>query len=132
MDAGAELSRAITRLLLDEPFFGHLLAQIPRQLGTEVPTAGVGLVGGQLRLLVNPDFFVGRIRRIGERVAVVKHEVLHVVLRHVFRVQRRDPLLWNVACDVVVNGWVRPWPLPEGAVTRETFPDLVLPADPTA
>jgi predicted metal-dependent peptidase len=33
-------------------------------------------------------------------------EILHVGLRHEMRRQGRDPWLWNVACDYVINGWL--------------------------
>ncbi|MBW3623750.1 MAG: peptidase, partial [Armatimonadetes bacterium] len=35
---------------------------------------------------------------------VMGHELLHVGLRHLPRQQGRDPYLWNVACDYVMNG----------------------------
>jgi predicted metal-dependent peptidase len=37
---------------------------------------------------------------------VMAHELLHVGLRHEQRRQGRDPFLWNVACDYVINGWL--------------------------
>jgi len=37
---------------------------------------------------------------------VMAHELLHVGLRHQARCQGRDPFLWNVACDYVINGWL--------------------------
>jgi predicted metal-dependent peptidase len=37
---------------------------------------------------------------------VMAHEFLHVGLRHLSRCQGRDPYLWNVACDYVINGWL--------------------------
>lgn len=37
---------------------------------------------------------------------VLAHELLHVGLRHQARRLGRDPYLWNVACDYVVNGWL--------------------------
>jgi len=37
---------------------------------------------------------------------VMAHEMLHVGLRHQMRCQGRDPYLWNVACDYVINGWL--------------------------
>ncbi len=37
---------------------------------------------------------------------VLAHELLHVGLRHQARCQGRDPYLWNVACDYVVNDWL--------------------------
>ncbi|MDG4768086.1 hypothetical protein O7632_28935 [Solwaraspora sp. WMMD406] len=37
---------------------------------------------------------------------VLAHEMLHAALRHGDRVGARDPYLWNVAADYVVNGWL--------------------------
>jgi predicted metal-dependent peptidase len=37
---------------------------------------------------------------------IIAHELLHVGLRHQSRCQGRDPYLWNVACDFVINGWL--------------------------
>jgi predicted metal-dependent peptidase len=37
---------------------------------------------------------------------VLAHEMLHAALRHGDRAAGRDPYLWNVACDYVVNGWL--------------------------
>ncbi|MDR1031001.1 MAG: hypothetical protein LBL76_09045, partial [Treponema sp.] len=37
---------------------------------------------------------------------VMAHELLHAGLRHDLRHQWRDPYLWNVACDYVVNQWL--------------------------
>jgi predicted metal-dependent peptidase len=37
---------------------------------------------------------------------VMAHEMLHAGLRHSARLQGRDPFLWNVACDYVINSWL--------------------------
>ncbi len=37
---------------------------------------------------------------------VLAHEMLHTGLRHQARQMGRDPYLWNVACDYVINGWL--------------------------
>ena len=37
---------------------------------------------------------------------VVAHEVLHAGLCHASRRNGRDPFLWNVACDFVINDWL--------------------------
>jgi predicted metal-dependent peptidase len=37
---------------------------------------------------------------------VMAHEMLHSGLRHQTRRQGRDPYLWNVACDYVINSWL--------------------------
>lgn len=54
------------------------------------------------RIYVNPKFpwTVDGMR------FVMAHELLHVGLSHAARRQGRDPYLWNVACDYVINGWL--------------------------
>jgi predicted metal-dependent peptidase len=37
---------------------------------------------------------------------VLAHEFLHAGLGHAARACWRDPFLWNVACDYVINGWL--------------------------
>ncbi len=37
---------------------------------------------------------------------VIAHELLHVGLRHSERSEGRDPFIWNVACDYVINHWL--------------------------
>ena len=43
----------------------------------------------------------------GEWRFVLAHEYLHAGLCHGERCLGRDPWLWNVACDFVINGWLR-------------------------
>ena len=38
---------------------------------------------------------------------VLAHEFLHAGLQHHARCQGRDRYLWNVACDYVINGWLK-------------------------
>jgi predicted metal-dependent peptidase len=42
----------------------------------------------------------------GEVRFIYVHELLHVALMHHSRAQGRDPLMWNFACDFVINGWL--------------------------
>ncbi len=37
---------------------------------------------------------------------VLAHEFLHAGLMHHKRINGRNPYLWNVACDYVINGWL--------------------------
>ena len=53
-------------------------------------------------LYVNPLYAL----TAGERRFVIAHELLHAGLRHDTRGGDRDPWLWNVACDYVINGWL--------------------------
>ena len=127
-----ELSRCIIEMLVKEPFFGHLLAGVVRTVSDATPTAAVALTRSGVQLRVNPDFFMKELRRRPMRVAVVKHECLHLLFKHLMRLDdRKHPRLFNIAADLVVNQFVRPWKLPDSAVTLATFPDLDLLPDQT-
>ena len=41
-----------------------------------------------------------------ECLFVFAHELLHAGLNHATRRRGRDPLLWNIACDFIINGWL--------------------------
>jgi predicted metal-dependent peptidase len=100
--------------LLDEyPFFGTLMLMAPVVLTQDVDTAATD---GR-NLLFNPGFIASL---TGSQLrGLVVHEVLHCALLHVPRRGVRDPLLWNIAADVHVNGLIGQEPnlaLPAGAV----------------
>jgi len=122
-----ELSRCINQLLLKEPFFAHILAGTVRKITDEVQTAAVGFSNNLILLMVNEDFFLKELKSDSERTAVLKHEVLHLVFRHLFRDKiKEDAELFNIAADIVVNQYIGSWKLPDSAVTLKTFTDLQL------
>jgi predicted metal-dependent peptidase len=131
-DVAQEVSRSIVALLLKEPFYGHLLSGVVRRIDDKVDTAAVSLTPNGLHLIVNPQFFIQELKK-DERVAVIKHESLHLLFRHLYRplIQKGDPKLFNIAADLVVNQHVSPWPLPDMAVTLRAFPDMGLEANQT-
>ena len=98
----------------------------------DVPTAAVALTPKGPELIVNPLFFIKELKT-KERVAVIKHEALHIIFRHLYRKPKKnaDLELFNIAADLVVNQLIEPWPLPETGVTLKTFPDYDLRADQT-
>ena len=61
-----------------------------------------------------------------EQNALMLHEVLHMALLHVQRRQFRDPKIWNIAADIVVNDLIignTPFNLPEGAIIDNSYRD---------
>ena len=127
-----ELGRTIVTLLLKEPFYGHLLGGLVRRVSEDVPTAAVALTSRGPELIVNPHFFIRELNT-KEKVAVIKHEALHIIFRHLYRKPKKnaDLKLFNIAADLVVNQLIAPWPLPETGVTLRTFPDYDLRPDQT-
>jgi predicted metal-dependent peptidase len=122
-----ELSRCVNQLLLKEPFYAHVLAGTVRAITDEVQTAAVGFRNELIMLMVNEGFFLKELKSASQRTAVIKHEVLHLVFRHLFRDKiKEDSELFNIAADIVVNQYIGQWDLPDSAITLEKFPDLNL------
>lgn len=131
-EAATEVERAVITLLRKEPFHAHLLTSLKRLYGNEVPTAAVSATGAGVTLWVNPHFFCKEVNAT-ERIAVLKHEMLHLLFKHPWRetANMPDPDLRNIAADLVVNQFVAPWKLPEGCIELSTFPDAGLEPDQT-
>ena len=122
-----EISRCINQLLIKEPFYAHLLSGVIRIYTDEVDTAAVGFRDNCTALFINPDFFSKKLKGISQRVAVVKHETLHLVFKHLYRdTKHKNHDLLNIAADLVVNQYIGSWDLPDFAITLQTFPDLTL------
>lgn len=94
------IQRLMTSLAHREPFFGHLiLSQQMRPVTTakECPTMGVD----GLRLFFNPSWTA---KQSDENLTgILVHEALHIAYMHPLRRGDRDPALYNIACDAVIN-----------------------------
>ncbi len=116
MTPDAITEKHISALLMEiakrNTFFASLTLQAPIEVSERVPTAATD---GD-RIFVNPGFFAKMTR--AEQASVLLHEVLHAALLHVTRRGSRDPQVWNIAADIVVNGIITDegYPLPEGGV----------------
>lgn len=58
---------------------------------------------------------------------ILAHEFLHAALRHNERCEDRNPLLWNIACDYVINNWLvdmKVGEMPEGLLYDEKFKNI--------
>lgn len=123
--ANDAVAKAGVELLRKEPFYAHVLSVLSRIVTEEIPTMAVSCKNDGFCLWINPTFTVKELSE-KERIAVVKHEILHIVFKHLFRSRGNDKELENIAADLVVNQYVNPWPLPQGAVLLSSFPDLNL------
>lgn len=97
-------------------------------MSDSVETLGTAWDGLQVRVRINPDFFTHDLTAT-QRTAVLKHEILHVAFRHVFRGADRNAKVFSVAADLVVNQLMKPYRIPNSYPTLDTFPDLKLPED---
>jgi predicted metal-dependent peptidase len=100
-DAARALAGARAALVLGRDAKSAFFATLALRL-TPVPDRSVGTMATDgTRLLYDPAFVLGLAK--AERVGVLAHEVMHCALAHFSRRAGRDPLRWNVACDLAVN-----------------------------
>ena len=107
-----KISASILRIRMRMPFFGVLALFLRHRLDPRVPTA---CTDGK-EVIFNPEF-ADKLSN-PELDAVMVHELLHTAMLHIPRRQTRDPLRWNIAADIVVNGIIRKEKslnLPQGA-----------------
>jgi predicted metal-dependent peptidase len=105
------------KLLLTQPFFGMLITKMGA-----VERADIGTMATDgTSLFFSPDF----VERISEPevLGVLCHEVLHVAYAHHLRRGKRQPRLWNIACDYAINLIVvgAGMKLPEGALLSDDY-----------
>jgi predicted metal-dependent peptidase len=85
-------------LLLRHPFFGNMATRLRVMAADDwCPTAAVD---GR-NLYFNTQFFNAMNNK--EIEFVVAHEILHCVFDHLGRRKDRDPMLYNIAADYIVN-----------------------------
>ena len=123
-----EISRCIIQMLIDEPFYAHFLSGIVRKITDDISTAAVGFNNSNVTLYVNEHFFLKELTTFSSRVAIIKHETLHLVFKHLVMLdfKKYDAKLFNIAADLVVNQFVGKWKLPSSAVTLSSFQELNL------
>lgn len=120
-DIPRRLQGALLRIRGDHPFFGTLALFADLRVTNDVPTAATD---GKA-LFFNPEFVEAQ--DSPALCGLVAHELLHAALMHGMRRRERDPRLWNIAADIVVNGMVRKdtaYALPKGGVENPKLAHL--------
>ncbi|MER5555542.1 hypothetical protein ABT001_28380 [Streptomyces sp. NPDC002793] len=119
--------RALNWFVSSYPLLGGLAAGLSVVADVElaraqgITTAAVSSAAGEI--YVNPL----RTLTDGDWRFVLAHEMLHAALRHGERRGGRDPFLFNVAADYVVNDWLvrmRVGDMPDGALYDPELRDL--------
>ena len=98
--ANHAVTRARTVLLVSQPFYGALALQLELVEATDLRYGDTMAVDGR-HMYYWPPFVLGL--KEDELVGVVAHEVSHCSYQHMSRRGNRDPFLWNVAGDYVIN-----------------------------
>lgn len=118
MFSSKAFSDAMISLMLDFPFYAHVLSELQVAESKDVYVAGVQL-GIPPKLTINTSEFEKY--HIKHRIGILKHEVLHLVMEHLVRMGDRNPTLWNVCADLAVNELIRDDMLPPDALTVDAL-----------
>lgn len=89
------------KMLVKYPFFGSVVASIDYKENMGIPTAGTD---GKT-IYYNPEY----LERLGrdEQTFIFAHEVCHIAFNHILRSEGKDPELWNIATDGVINQFLK-------------------------
>ena len=89
------------KMLVKYPFFGSVVASVGYKENTDIPTAGTD---GET-IYYNPEY-LGCLS-VEEQTFVFAHEVCHIAFNHILRSEGKDPELWNIATDGVINQFLK-------------------------
>ncbi len=115
------ISASLLRLRMKSPFFATLALFTRVRATQELTTAATD---GR-DIFINQDFV--RSLSSPQVDGLLLHEVLHAALLHVVRRAQREPILWNVAADIVVNGMIaqqQGFELPQGGIRDSNLEHL--------
>ena len=92
-----KLTKARSKLVLDHHFFGALSMRLGLH---ERPGIGTAATDG-VKLFYNPSF----VEELSgaEAEGLLAHEVMHPALGHHWRMEGRNPMIWNIAADYAIN-----------------------------
>ena len=83
------------------PYFSSMLSAIPVQRTMSIQTMAVN----ETKLYINPEFL--NTLSVGEATFILIHEMMHIKLNHSCRGIGKKHMLWNIACDLIINEKIR-------------------------
>ena len=89
------------KMLVKYPFFGSVVASVGYKENKDIPTAGTD---GET-IYYNPEYLEGL--SVDEQTFIFAHEVCHIAFNHILRSEGKNPELWNIATDGVINQFLK-------------------------
>ena len=89
------------KMLVKYPFFGSVVASVGYKENKDIPTAGTD---GET-IYYNPEYLKGL--SVEEQTFIFAHEVCHIAFNHILRSEGKNPELWNIATDGVINQFLK-------------------------
>lgn len=122
--------QALTKFILDEPFYSYLSCRIEKVKTEKVPTAGVNVVDGKMFLYYNEEYFKSLSWK--HRHGLLMHEFMHLALSHTTsrKVTKEDgkaDTKWYWAADYAINSLINEEFLPPHGLVPGKWSEI----DPT-
>ena len=89
------------KMLVKYPFFGSVVASVGYKENKDIPTVGTD---GET-IYYNPEYLEGL--SVEEQTFIFAHEVCHIAFNHILRSEGKNPELWNIATDGVINQFLK-------------------------
>ena len=123
-----QITQASIQLILHEPFYGHVLTGLVKELNAEIPSLSLGVNANNTpKLAINPTYWQEELSTPAQRLGALKHEVLHLVFGQLLREQDfANVRIFHLAADLVVNQYLSAEQLVPTALTLNIFPELDL------
>lgn len=123
-DTQGDVTKTGIKLLLEEPFYGHVFSGLLRKIGTETESISISVEEKHPSLVINAAYW-DNIDNDNIKYGLLKHQLLHLSLKHPFmrgRFQHKN--IFDMAADLVVNQYIHPIHLQEDAITLDKYPKL--------
>jgi predicted metal-dependent peptidase len=96
-------------MIFEHDFVGYFLQNLKITYGKDIPTLGVSFDKTNFKLHINPYFMLALDKQ--EVLAVVKHEVYHLISDHLMRYKKdMEFKLYNIGCDLAINQHIQNLP----------------------
>ena len=108
----------------DYLFYAHMIGQCSIKIDETLPApAGVAFSIDHYNLYINPKEFDKF--KLVSRLAILKHEMFHILYGHLDRTEGRVHLPWNYATDCALNQHCNEEHLPDNCVNPKTLGEML-------
>ena len=94
------------RVLIKYPFFGSVFASIKFK-----EKKGLGTAGTNGKTIYYDPEFLSELNE-DEQTFIFAHEIFHIAFDHILRSEGKNPRIWNIATDAVINQFLKKDGLP--------------------
>ena len=104
----------------DYLFYAHMIGQCSIRIREDFRApAGVSFKNDHYILHINPPLF--DTFELEERLAILKHEMLHILYNHLDRLENRVFMGWNISTDCAINQHISGHHLPDECITPKSI-----------